>query len=675
MGAEQDNELRAEFVNESGDLLQKLGEQLVALEHRPDDRELLNAVFRGFHTIKGGAGFFGLVPMVTLCHAAEDVFNVLRAGTKSFTPEIMDVVLAALDDLRAMLDAVANDCAPESASDELIERLHHSSELNVRAAAAPVAVAAKAADKVTAKTTTKTAAKTAGKKGTGKAAKSSAPLPSGIAPAAPDPFTDGEFDKLLDQLHGSGQVPGTTPGAPAASKPLPSGIAPAAPDPFAEDEFEKLLDQLHGSGRVPGAASAAPPASSAPKSAAPPAAENAPAVSRAAPAGAEPPVETTVRVDTERLDQVMNLVGELVLVRNRLKTFGAGPGQEVLRKSFSELDIITAGLQSAVMQMRMQPIRKLFSKFPRMVREIARKIGKQVEMEIIGDSTELDKSLVEALNDPLMHMVRNAVDHGIELPAAREAAGKPACGKLILSAEQAGDHILITVRDDGGGMDPDRIHRKAIEKGIVDASTVASMSIEETMQLIFLPGFSTKEQVSDLSGRGVGMDVVRSNISALNGQVQIESSLGRGSAFYIRVPLTLAIQPVLMIALAHRQFALPLQPVRDVFFLDETRVRRLDRWEAVLYRNETLRLVRLSRWVGCEPGQESAQHVVVVNVSGERYGLVVGQVRGREEIVVKPLGKLLRGLAGIAGATVTGEGRVALILDLAGLVAAYEQSL
>jgi two-component system chemotaxis sensor kinase CheA len=639
MSAEQDSELRADFVNESGDLLQKLGEQLVGLERHPDDRDLLNAVFRGFHTIKGGAGFFGLAPMVTLCHAAEDVFNILRAGRKVLTPDIMDVVLEALDDLRVMLDAVANNAAPPAAREDLVERLHAHAEPDAAAAApAPVSRAAAAS------------------------------APSAIVSAAPDPFSEDEFEKLLDQLHGSGKVPGDAPTPPAAPSPPPSGIVPAAPDPFADGEFEKLLDQLHGQGQVPGTVPTPP----APAPAAPAAASPA-AVSAAEPAA--PPAETTVRIDTERLDHVMNLVGELVLVRNRLKTFGHAPGQEVLRKSFSELDVITAGLQSAIMQMRMQPIRKLFSRFPRLVRETARKLDKQVEVETVGDSTELDKSLVEALNDPLVHMVRNAVDHGIEPPNVRVAAGKPACGKLILAAEQAGDHILITVRDDGGGMDPERIRRKAIEKGIVDASTAANMSHEETLQMIFLPGFSTKDQVSDLSGRGVGMDVVRSNISALNGQVQIESSLGRGSAFYIRVPLTLAIQPVLMIALGHRQFALPLQPVLDVFFLDETRVRRLDRWDAVLYRNETLRLVRLSRWVGCEHAREAAQHVVVVNVSGERFGLVVGQVRGREEIVVKPLGKLLRGLAGIAGATVTGEGRVALILDLAGLVAAYEQSL
>ena len=387
------------------------------------------------------------------------------------------------------------------------------------------------------------------------------------------------------------------------------------------------------------------------------------------------PVETTVRIDTERLDQVMNLVGELVLVRNRLKLARAAGG-ESSRKNISELDQITSALQAAVMRMRMQPIRKLFAKFPRMVRETARRLDKQVEVELRGDETELDKSLVEALNDPLVHMVRNAIDHGIESPQQRRAAGKPEVGRIVLSAEQAGDHILITIRDDGGGIDPERLRRKAIECGQLDSQTAATLSQESCLQLIFLPGLSTKEQVSDLSGRGVGMDAVRASVAALNGSVQIESTVGQGSSFHIRVPLTLAIQPVLMLNLGSRLFAIPLQPVQDVFILDEEKIRKLDRWDVVLYRGETLRLVRLTRWAGmdCQVASSGA-HVVIVRVGVERFGLIVGQVRGREEIVVKPLGKLLRGLAGVGGATITGDGRVALIIDPPGLVSAYAKGI
>ncbi len=657
MSSEQDSELRADFVNESRDLLQKLAEQLVELERNSDDRELLNAIFRGFHTVKGGAGFFALEPIVELCHASEDVFNGLRAGRITITPAMMDVVLESVDDLREMMEAVAVGHAPAPAKKKLVKQLR---EFADGASAGPPAAAPAPAP--------------------------AAPAPlSAIAAASADPFSEDEFDKLLDQIHGTGAAPGTPGAAAAPAAPAqPSAIAAASADPFKDDEFDKLLDQLHGSGGVPGAPTAPAAVHHEPAREAPPPprrsapAKTAPEVEKpaaAARAPTEPAAETSVRVDTERLDHVMNLVGELVLVRNRMKNIGPGTPPDIMRKAFSELDVITAGLQSSIMQMRMQPIRKLFSRFPRLVRETARKVNKEVNVEIRGDTTELDKSLVEALNDPLVHMIRNAVDHGIEAPDARIAAGKSQAGTLMLAAEQAGDHILISVKDDGGGMDPERLRRKAIEKGLLDAQTAANLSQEESLQLIFMPGFSTKEQISDLSGRGVGMDVVKSNISALNGSVQIESMIGRGSAFHIRVPLTLAIQPVLMIALGPRMFALPLQPVQDVFFLDETKIRRLDRWDAILYRNETLRLVRMSRWAGTMTGPDNGAHVVVVRVGSEKFGLIVTQVRGREEIVVKPLGRMLRGLAGIGGATVTGDGRVALIVDLGGLVAAYEQSL
>jgi len=387
------------------------------------------------------------------------------------------------------------------------------------------------------------------------------------------------------------------------------------------------------------------------------------------------PVETTVRIDTERLDHVMNLVGELVLVRNRFKALPVNPTREDMRKAIAELDLITSRLQGTIMGMRMQPIRKLFAKFPRMVREIARKLGKDIEVETFGEDTELDKSLVEALNDPLVHMVRNSVDHGVEMPETRKSNGKPAKGKLRLAAEQLGDQIQITIADDGAGIDPERLRKKAVEKGLVDAATAARMSLDESLQIIFLPGLSTKEEVSELSGRGVGMDVVRSNISALNGNILIDSAVGRGTTFSIRLPLTLAIQPVLMVNVGPRLFALPLQPVKDVFPLEPTKVRKLDQWEAVAYQERALRLLRLDRWATMdryrEPDHEDI--VVVVEVGRENFGIVVDSVRAREEIVVKPLGRMLRGLAGVGGATVTGDGRVALIVDLSGLISAREQ--
>lgn len=642
-----DDDIRADFLTEAGELLDRLGEQLVELERNPQDRELLNAVFRAFHTVKGGAGFLALTHMVELCHIAEEVFGVVRAGGRPMTPELMDATMQSLDQLVSMMAEVAAGHDPSPAPAALL------AALKAQTSAPPASAAAAAVAPVPAEAAP--AAKPKAKR---------VRKPKAAAASGSDLISEDEFEALLDQLHG-GKPPGVdtpaTPAQPAAEMSL-------------EDEFEKLLDQLHG-GAAPGMTAHAPPVAVVPAS---PVRE--PALP-AGPAAAAPAAETTVRVDTMRLDQMMNLVGELVLVRNRLKTLRArNATPEAYAKSVGELDHITRSLQAAVMKIRMQPIRKVFSKFPKLARDVARGLGKQVDVELIGEDTDLDKNLVEALADPLVHMVRNSVDHGIELPQVRAAAGKPATGKLLLSAEQQGDHILISVRDDGAGIDPEKLRRKVVEKGLMDPSQAAKLTSDECLQLVFMAGFSTKEQVSDLSGRGVGMDVVKSKITGLNGSVVIESKVGQGSCVKLRVPLTLAILPALMVSVGNRLLALPLADVFDVFALDETRLRRLDHWQALLYRNSTLRLVDLQAWSGAgqpPPGEhgDAPRHVVVAQAHGERYGFIVHSVKAREEVVIKPLGLGLRGLAGLAGATVTGEGRVALIVDFPGLVRAWSSGL
>jgi two-component system chemotaxis sensor kinase CheA len=604
MGIELDSELRDDFLSESRELLSRLAEQLVDLERSPHDRELLNAVFRGFHTIKGSAGFFELNSVVRLAHAAEEIFGLLRAGKCQMDASMLDAILEALDGLRVMLEAVAANREPPEANAELIEVLQFFAAVDGEAAveAAPVEVTA-----------------------------------AGI-PA--DPFSDDEFEKLLDQLQ---------------NNPAPAAVVSPLLGEGGPQGRERVLAEP---------AKPSPPATRDPL----------PGEGNSAPAD---PEQTSIRVDTQRLDQVMDLIGELVLVRNRIKSLGASEGASAeLRKAFSELDVTTSGLQNQVTRMRMQPIRKLFSRFPKLARDAARKLGKQVEVERSGEDTELDKTLIEALGDPLMHMVRNAIDHGLEMPDVRIAAGKPACGRVVLSAEQSGGQIVVTISDDGAGMNPDKLREKALEKGLIDAADAARMSRDECLQLIFMAGFSTKEQVSDLSGRGVGMDVVRSNIHALNGVVTIDSELGQGSSIRMRLPLTLAIQPVLMVERGKRLFAIPLQAVQDVFRLNRGVVDDGENgWETTAYREGTLRLMRLSSWLGDEDtSDDMARHVVVVSIGNERYGLVVGNVRGREEIVVKPLGRMLKGLAGVAGGTVTSDGRIALILELPGLVSAYASS-
>jgi two-component system chemotaxis sensor kinase CheA len=365
-----------------------------------------------------------------------------------------------------------------------------------------------------------------------------------------------------------------------------------------------------------------------------------------------------------------------VLVRNRLSTLKAAMANEELANAVGNLDVVTADLQVAVMKTRMQPIKKVFGRFPRVVRDLARSLNKEVDLEMIGEDTDLDKNLVEALADPLIHLVRNAVDHGVEGPAEREQAGKPRKGKVILSADQEGDHILLSIEDDGKGMDADVLRRKAVEKGMMDAEAAARLDEKECYNLIFAPGFSTKTEISDVSGRGVGMDVVKTRIAQMNGMVEIDSKLGRGSKIVIKLPLTLAIMPTLMVILGTQPFALPLASVVEIFNLDLKRTNVVDGQQTIRVRERALPLFHLRKWLvrgqyGDPDYSDGSGHVVVVNVGSIQVGLVVDHLIGQEEVVIKPLGSMLQGLEGMAGATITGDGKIALILDVPGLMRKY----
>jgi two-component system chemotaxis sensor kinase CheA len=326
------------------------------------------------------------------------------------------------------------------------------------------------------------------------------------------------------------------------------------------------------------------------------------------------------------------------------------------------------------MKTRMQPIKKVFGRFPRVVRDLARNLKKEVVLELQGEETDLDKNLVEALADPLVHLVRNAVDHGIEGPDKREQAGKPRAGKIVLAAEQEGDHILLSITDDGAGMDPEILRQKVVEKGLLDADAAARLNDTECFNLIFLPGFSTKVEISDVSGRGVGMDVVKTKISQLNGQIQIISKVGEGTRLLIKVPLTLAIMPTLMVMLGQQTFALPLASVNEIFHMDLRRVNVIDGREVITVRDKAIPLFFLKSWLVKnsygEPRPQEA-HVVIVSVGIQRVGFVVDQLIGQEEVVIKPLGKMLQGTPGMAGATITGDGRIALILDVPSMLKRY----
>ncbi len=696
MAIEADDEILQDFLVEAGEILEQLNEQLVELEQNPSDLDMINAVFRGFHTIKGGAGFLALEAMVAVCHRAEDVFNLLRTGDKTLNAAMMDRFLEVLDILNGQFEQTSAGEEPSPASNELLVALEKMTQEGD--AEPPKEEVAEVAEPIVESADTNAEGDITDDEFEALLDSvqdsSSNPPQDDVKPAAAasasnsDVISDDEFESLLDELHGDGKSPtesteGTQNKTPAAATPADSNS-----DVISDDEFDNLLDQLHGDGKGPTVKAdkdaAAEVSKPAPKKAPEPEKEAAEVVAIkkevkepvASKAPSKPVAEATVRVDTRRLDDIMNMVGELVLVRNRLHTLKEAMNDEQVSKAVSNLDIVTSDLQSAVMKTRMQPIKKVFGRFPRVVRDLARSLKKEVNLELVGEETDLDKNLVEALADPLVHLVRNSVDHGIEMPDARVKKGKPRAGTVVLSAAQEGDHILLMITDDGAGMDPDVLREKAVEKGLMDSETAARLEDKECYELIFHPGFSTKTEISDVSGRGVGMDVVKTRIAQLNGSIDIDATLGQGTSLSIKLPLTLAILPTLMVKVGARNFALPLSSVNEIFHLESFKTNVVDGQLTVMVRDKAMPLFYLNQWLVTsmdehEDKGEVEEQVVVTHLGSQRIGFVVSQVVGQEEVVIKPLGHLLHGLDGFAGATITGDGRIALILDVPSLMRAH----
>ncbi|HAH71399.1 MAG TPA: chemotaxis protein CheA [Succinivibrionaceae bacterium] len=653
-----DEEILQDFIVEAGEIIEKLDEQLVQIEKTPDDKDLLNAIFRGFHTIKGGAGFLQLNPLVEVCHAAESLFDELRNGRVSMSSDLMDAVLAAYDEISAMFENVKNgETLPEPPAD-LIERLH-------ALASGQVAPKAQKTPEV------KEEVKPEPQKEEQKAEANVSEKGQADASGSIDDITEEEFEALLDQLHGKGNAPGsehdkqlekdaTDQDFDELLKQADAGISEVKP----RLEQAKTQEEDHGS-----------ESSFAPKSAEPVAKVDA-AKTQKTETHTKPEAETTVRVDTKVLDDIMNMVGELVLVRNRLVNMAQHRSNDHdLSKTISNLDVITGDLQSAVMKTRMQPVKKVFGRFPRVVRDLAHKLGKKIELRMEGEDTELDKNLVDALADPMVHMVRNCCDHGIELPRDRVKAGKNETGTVLLAAAQQGDHILLRISDDGQGMDPVLLRQVAVKKGILDKAAAERLSDAEALDLVFAPGFSTNTVVTDISGRGVGMDVVKTNINKLNGSVRVLSELGKGTTIEIKVPLTLAILPTLMISIAKRTFALPLTSVSEIFYLSLDSMRNVDGLNTIVIRDKAIPLFFLRQWFDGAPVDDYLHHkahIVLVQVSAAQLvGFVVDDLLGQEEVVIKPLDNILHRTPGLAGATVTSDGGIALILDIPGLIRAY----
>ncbi|MDH6018946.1 chemotaxis protein CheA [Vibrio splendidus] len=720
MSYDLDEDILQDFLVEAGEILELLSEQLVELENNPDDKDLLNAIFRGFHTVKGGAGFLALTELVDTCHGAENVFDILRNGQRSVTSGLMDTMLQALDTVNVQFQAVQDQEPLVPADQALLDELHRLCKPQSTDEAAPVeapapviaepvfeapaepivesaSISASSVDDISEDEFERLLDELHGKGGSPTASSVPTPPPAPVAPqpvAESGDITDDEFEKLLDELHGAGKSP-TAVGSPPPPPPAPSSAPVSAmsegDDLMSDEEFEKLLDQLHGSGNGPTieeldaatkpaaakpvAPVPAPQAAPKPQPSAPVAVKEAPAKAEVKAPAKKQQADATVRVDTSTLDTIMNMVGELVLVRNRLVSLGLNSNDEEMAKAVSNLDVVTADLQGAVMKTRMQPIKKVFGRFPRVVRDLARSLKKDIVLEMRGEETDLDKNLVEALADPLIHLVRNSVDHGIEMPEARIAAGKSQTGKVILSASQEGDHIELAIVDDGGGMDPDKLRAIAVKRGLMDEDAASRLSNKECFNLIFAPGFSSKEQISDISGRGVGMDVVKTAINTLNGSIDIDSEMGQGTKITIKVPLTLAILPTLMVGVAGHPFALPLASVNEIFHLDLSRTNVVDGQLTIIVRDKSIPLFYLQNWLAPKAGivelRKGHGHVVIVQLGSQRVGFVVDTLIGQEEVVIKPLDKLLQGTPGMAGATITSDGHIALILDVPDLLKQY----
>ncbi|MDT3735005.1 MAG: chemotaxis protein CheA [Denitratisoma sp.] len=593
-------ELLQDFLVEATDLLSGVDNKLVDLEKSPHDRGLLNDIFRGFHTIKGGAGFLNATELVTLCHLTENLFDKLRNGELAITAEAMDVIMAATGTVREMFHSLEQGVQPHAADAGLIASLKQAiaGELAAGAPAAPAA-------------------------------------PAEMAEAPGVKTTEGG---ALDWNAYYAAVTGKAPEVPAeAGRGIPQ---PPKPD----EEIIKAAIGRRASDK-PG---------------------------YSGPTGrreSEKTRDNSIRVDTSRLDQVLNLSGEIGLTKNRLNSLrteilSGMTGAETLQAldaAVGQLDLLVSDLQNAVMKTRMQPIGRLFQKYPRIARDLARNLGKDVELVLAGEETEIDKTMIEDLSDPIIHLIRNAVDHGIESPLERLAAGKPEKSEVRLEARQEGDHIVILVADDGRGMNAEKLRAKALEKGLIGNEEANTMDERQSFNLVFLPGFSTAAKVSDVSGRGVGMDVVRTNIQKLNGSIEIKSELGKGTTFIISLPLTLAILPVLIVKLGEQPFAVPLSMVREILPIVQSEIQEVGGRATMVVRGEVLPVYPLSYLIGW-PQEGTPGYGVLMQTAETSFILAIDNFAGRDDAVIKSLEGFRP--KGVAGVTTLANGQIVLILDV-----------
>jgi two-component system chemotaxis sensor kinase CheA len=570
MFTDEMKEIVESFVVESKEILEKLGNEILEIEKTPEDKELINSIFRAVHTIKGTSGFLSFDQMSLLSHRFEDVLNKLRRGDLKYDPGMLDVMLEAFDLMKVLLKQVIDHDIQEIDLSGTIARLAALSSGSVPVSATPKESEEKQPDQ---KPPTQTVA---------------------VEPSQPEIIIQRDHDE--------------TPGH--------------------QNVQAQKLDKV---------------------------------------------ADTTIRVDVGRLDHLMNLVGELVLGRNRLSQIvsiaedhsESDDFTRQLNETSSQIDFITTELQTAVMKTRMVQIGRVFNRFPRLVRDVAREFSKEIDLVIEGEETELDKSIIEEISDPLVHLIRNAVDHGVEPPDVRESLGKPRRGTIHMTAGHEGNHIVIEVRDDGAGIDPEKIRQKALEKGLLTQDEANEMKPEDAYTIIFIPGFTTAQRISSVSGRGVGMDVVKTNVTKLNGTIGVESAVGKGTKFTVKLPLTLAIIQGLLVGVGEETFAIPLSSVLEVVHTPRENVSTVHGRAVIRLRETVLPLVEISEMLQVPGRDASAQsfYTVVVGVGNHKFGIVVDRLVGQKEIVIKPLGAYLKNIPGIAGSTILGDGRVIMILD------------
>jgi two-component system chemotaxis sensor kinase CheA len=611
-------EILEDFLIEAFELIEQIDQDLVELEARPDDLELLNSIFRVAHTVKGSSSFLNFDVLTGLTHHMEDVLNKARRGELKLTSEVMDVVLESIDMMKDLLHGIRD----------------HGNDTAVGIDISDICVRLEAVSK------------------------------GEEIPEAGSVEETSEEEEVTEE--------------PAVSE---SEDYSNLSDDEVEAEIERLLKVKKAEKEAKKAANASSTVG-APKSNVSSDAPHSSRVEKAPPAKKESSnasnLEQTIRVEVKRLDHLMNLIGELVLGKNRLlkiyddveERYEGEKFLEELNQVVSAISLVTTDLQIAVMKTRMLPIAKVFNKFPRMVRDLSRELGKNIELEISGEDTELDKSIVEEIGDPLVHIIRNSCDHGIEDIATREATGKNRTGLIQLKAYNEGNHIVIEITDDGKGLDADLLRSKAIEKGMINEREADTMSDKEAFNLIFKPAFSMAAKVTNVSGRGVGMDVVKTNIEKLNGIIDIDSEIGRGTIIKMKIPLTLAIIQALLVGAQEEFYAIPLASVLETVRIPLDEIYTIEGKNVLRLRDEVLSLVRLSDIFGVKQVYEGGEHayVVVIGLAESKLGVIVDTLVGQEEIVIKSMGDYLQGIDGVAGATIRGDGRVTLIVDVAALM-------